>query len=116
MMEVRTGCSQIKTRELASSLISIPNMVSAYTASYSIQRTRIYCTSRTIVAFIKVSMQVMTGSIYNTTFHLNLAFQSHSMLTILILCTSLLKTRLDVIMSMNSLRSIEPRMAAMSGK
>src|SRR6266581_423615 len=115
-MEVRVGCSQIRIRELTSCLRSIPNMGNAYTALCNIRRCRMYCTSRTIVAFIRVSTLVRSGSIYNTTYPPNLAFQSHSMLTILILCTSSLRTRMDVIMSMSSLRYIEARMAAKSGK
>src|SRR2546427_783903 len=76
-MAVRVGCSQIRTRELTSCRRSIQNMGNAYTALCSIRRSRTYCTSRTIVAFIRVSTGVMIGSIYNTTCLPNLAFQSH---------------------------------------
>src|SRR5437588_2199309 len=113
MMQVRVWCSQTRTREPTFCLRSLRNMDNAYTALCSIRQIRMYCTSRTIVEFTRVSTRVMIGSIYNTTCLQNLAFQSHSMLTIPILCTLSLRTRMDVIMSTISLRSIEVRMAAM---
>jgi hypothetical protein len=115
-MEARAGCSQIRTRELTSCRRSIQNMGNAYTALCSTLRSRMYCTSRTIVAFIRVSTQVMIGSIFNTTCLPNLAFQSRWTLTTPIPCTSSLRTLMGAITSTSNSRYTELRMVAKSGK